>query len=117
MIAPQAAVEAKLLAVRFQRGPEHSNCSFAVKAVPITWMALPDGPLPDNFMAERNVHYVYENGLEVDTLPWVYSENAASTQRATLSLDVGHDYEIWVRLRDPANSTRWLEQDPNRAHE
>lgn len=63
-------------------------------------------------MAERGQDYTYGAGLDPQAMPWTYSVLAGGIQRLTLELNVGRDYEVWVRLQDPKDPDHWQVQDP-----
>lgn len=111
VVSPAAAVGERFQA-RFQRGPDHKGCSFDVKAIPIVWKERLPEQLDPSFVAERGKHYEYESGLQPDSLPWACSVLAGDVQRVTVSLGVGRDYEVWVRLQDPKDPSHWVIQDP-----
>lgn len=98
----------------FQRGPEHRDIPFEVKAVPIDWLleAKMLGNLPREFIAVRDEHYQYIGGSTPDETAWISSTDENGVQCVRLKLSTRKDYEVWVRLRDPNNSEHWHTQDP-----
>jgi hypothetical protein len=114
LIFPAVAIEGAALMVDFERGPEHVQRAFKVRAIAIKWradMSFPDQP-DASFVAVR--HRDYEYSQEPDSVPWLVSEPTLSdgVHRATLSLPKGVSHEIWIAIQHPTDDDCWKDHDP-----
>ncbi len=112
VISPSTTQESATVRARFQRGPVHRGCPFGVKAVPIAWKQALPAQLDSSYVAMRGQDYEYAGGLQPDLVPWTYSVRVDGVHRLILELSRGRDYEIWVRLQDPRDASKWMIQDP-----
>ncbi|HWN68686.1 MAG TPA: hypothetical protein VNM90_13710, partial [Haliangium sp.] len=112
VISPSKSLESATFRARFQRGPVHRSYPFGVKAVPIVWKHELPAALDPSYVAMRGQDYEYAGELQPDLVPWTYSVLASGVHRLTLELSKGRDYEIWVRLQDPRDASKWMIQDP-----
>jgi hypothetical protein len=114
LIFPAITIEGDALMVDFERGPEHVQRAFKVRAIPIVWnkgVTLPIEPDAD-FVVKRLQDYTYVN--DPASAPWRLSEPSApdGVQRATLRLPKGVAYEIWIAMQHPTDDFHWKEHDP-----
>lgn len=112
VVSPATEVAGQIFRARFQRGPCYPSHAFSVKAIPITWTQALPACLDPGYVAVRGEDYVYAGDASPELAPWMHSELADGIQTLTLELAIGQDYEVWVRLQDPQNATRWRVQDP-----
>lgn len=117
VLEPAETLAGKKFLLHVHRGPEHGDCGFAVKVVPVT--GLPE-TLDADFVAIRHPapghNYQYEAGVSPALIDWCESsiegDEGDGVQRATVVLEVGRDHELWVRLQSPIDPDHWLERDP-----
>ena len=112
VVVPRVQPAGEVFLVRFQRGPDHPECIFGVKAIPIKWISPLATHLHPDSVAKRDIDYVYADDLSPEAVPWTYSVLADGHHGVILKLAVGCDYEVRVRLQHPDNPNDWLEQDP-----
>ena len=97
--------------VRFQRGPEHSDVRFDVKAIPIVGLGdLRDQP--SDYVAVRGRDYHYPDGTGPDDIAWTSATASQGPLTAVIALQSKRDYELWIRLRHPTIVDRWRIIDP-----
>ena len=110
LISPHREVKCRGFQARFQRGPDHGNCPFKVKAVPIRWKENPGKDPGQSYIAERGKDY--DRSVDAVEVPWTCSLLLDGVQTLILELKTGSAYEMWVSLQHPTNPEMWLELDP-----
>lgn len=112
LIFPASAIQSDLVTLALERGPTNQGRAFAVLAIPIIWSSgftLPQQS-DDDFVAIRGENYQYRDGTVDES--WEHSQPEGDTQRATLKLAGGVDYEIWVDIQHPSEDDVWKKHDP-----
>jgi hypothetical protein len=114
LIFPAIEIEGEALMVDFERGPEHVQRAFKVRAIPIEWK---DGLSPPNepnasYVAKRDEDYNYRE--DPASAPWCVSvpSEPDGVQRSTLLLPKGVCYEVWIDIQHPTDDALWKEHDP-----
>jgi hypothetical protein len=114
LIFPAVRIEGDALMVEFERGPEHVQRAFKIRAIPIEWNKDVDLPKESDasYVAKRLQDYTYVS--DPASAPWHLSEPTApdGVQRATLGLPTGVAYEIWISSQHPTDDRHWKEHDP-----
>ena len=114
LISPHKIPPDNHLTLRVCRGPDHPELPFQLRLVPITWLIMrePSTTAPPSYTARRGADYQYQDGRSPDDFEWLWSQNEGGMHRVNASLVKGLAYEMHVRLQDPADPERWLQQDP-----
>ena len=109
---PSERLRGKPFALRCQRGPAHPTSRFAVKAMPIHWLRTRPTQPDSAAVVTRDVDYRYQEGVVPERIDWQEADLDDGVRRVILYLQLGTDYEIWVRLQHPDGSDNWRIQDP-----
>ena len=111
LIFPVGQLQGQFLTMNFERAEENRARAFEVRAIAVRWRD--DMELPSkndaNFLARRWDDYQYLG--DPLYVPWSRSQMVGGTQRATLRLRTGVDYEVWVNIQHPEQED-WQEYDP-----
>ena len=96
--------------LHLERGPDHAERPFKVRAIPITWLQRKPQDVDAERVVIRGQDYDYQSTPEEPV--WRESTLINGVQTVDLTLPRGTDYEIWTQLQHPTDDDQWLPQDP-----